>query len=602
MTTHVIGLSAFYHESACCLLRDGELVAAASEERFTRVKHDPRLPALAFRFCLEAGGLGITDVDAVAYYESPGAKLSRQLWVGVPRSSPGSASGKRARAPDVPWLDPGRPERTIRERLGFEGRILSFPHHLSHAASAYFFSGFSGAAVLTVDGVGEWATMSYGRGRGGELEILEEVSFPHSLGLLYSTLTSYLGFRVLSGEYKVMGLAAYGEPRYVDEICRLVAVGDGGQVRLNLEYFDFIDGERMFSPALAELLGAPPRRPGGAIEPFHRDLARSLQLVLEEILLEKAAYLHRRTGAGDLCLAGGVALNCVANGRLRREGPFDRLFVQPAAGDAGACLGAAALAHAALAGERPPDAHMRHAGFGPSYEPAEIERLLAAVDVAHEDFRGREDDLLAAVAERLAGGEIVGWLHGAMEFGPRALGARSILADPRHAAGRDRLNRRIKRREDFRPFAPSVLEAKAAECFELDHASPFMLETCAVRTPELLAGVTHVDGSARPQTVDPSVSPRYAALLEAFERRTGCPVLLNTSFNVAGEPIVCSPADALFTAASAGLDALVLEDFLIDRHALPESWPLLFEAWDRAARDPFATEGGAVGERLYTFV
>ncbi len=328
MAIHVIGLSAFYHESSCCLLRDGEIVAAASEERFTRVKHDPRLPAEAFRFCLEAGGLGITDVDAVAYYESPAAKLSRQLWAGVPRAS---ARPSMPQAPEAPWLDPGRPRRAIRERLGYEGRILSFPHHLSHAASAYFFSGFEDAAVLIVDGVGEWATMTYGRGRRGELELFEEIAFPHSLGLLYSTLTSYLGFEVLSGEYKVMGLAAYGEPRHLDEVCRLVAVGDGGQVRLNLRYFDFIDGAEMYSPALVELFGQPARAPGAPIEPFHRDLACSLQRVLEEILLEKAAYLYRRTGAPDLCLAGGVALNCVANGRLRREGPFARLFVPPAA-------------------------------------------------------------------------------------------------------------------------------------------------------------------------------------------------------------------------------------------------------------------------------
>ncbi len=592
MTTHVLGLSAFYHESACCLLQGGELVAAAAEERFTRVKRDPRLPVSAFRFCLEAGGLSIIDLDAVAYYEIPGDKLSRQLWAGVPRG------GTDTR--EAAWLDPGRTERAIREHLGFEGRILSFPHHLSHAASAYFFSGFAGAAVLTVDGVGEWATMSYGQGRGGDLEIFEQADFPHSLGLLYSTLTSYLGFRVLAGEYKVMGLAAYGEPRYVDEICQLVAVGDGGQVRLNLEYFDFIDGQHMYSPALAELLGAPPRRPGAAIKPWHSDLARSLQLVLEEILLEKATYLKRRTGARDLCLAGGVALNCVANGRLRREGPFERLFVQPAAGDAGGCLGAAALAHVELAGERPASAPLRHAGFGPRYRAAEIARLLAAAGVSGRDFSGREGELLDAVAERLAGGEIVGWFHGAMEFGPRALGARSILADPRSAATRDRLNRRIKRREDFRPFAPSVLEQRAAEHFELEGTSPFMLETCRVKTPDLLEAVTHVDGSARPQTVDPRLSPRYAALLEAFERRTGCPVLLNTSFNVAGEPIVCSPADALFTMAAAGLDALVLEDFLIDRRALPVSWPRLFEAWDRAAGP--AGRGGALGERLYTFV
>ncbi len=640
MAINVIGLSAFYHESSCCLLQGGELVAAASEERFTRVKHDPRLPVEAFRFCLEAGGLSISDVDAVAYYESAGAKLSRQLWAGVPRR----ASAPFARlwrdgtgTPEAPWLDPGRPQRAIRERLGFDGRILSFPHHLSHAASSYFFSGFTDAAVLTVDGVGEWATMTYGRGRGGELELFEEVAFPHSLGLLYSTLTCYLGFEVLSGEYKVMGLAAYGEPRYVDQICRLVAVGDGGQVRLNLEYFDFIDGEKMYSPALERLFGAPARTPGAEIEPCHRDVACSLQLVLEEILLEKAAYLHRRTGTADLCLAGGVALNCVANGRLRREGPFERLFVQPAAGDAGGCLGAAALGHRQItgaprkpglrpgflgpappgpsaaeypenrhaqqtpSGPPPPARRLGHAGFGPSYQAAEIAALLEATGIAYQDFRGLEDELTDAVAGRLAGGEIAGWFHGAMEFGPRALGARSILADPRDAAASERLNRRIKRREDFRPFAPSVLAERAPELFELDHHSPFMLETCQVKTRDLPA-VTHVDGSARPQTVDAETSPRFARLLAAFERRTGCPVLLNTSFNVAGEPIVCAPADALFTMAAAGLDLLVLEDFLIDRQALPASWPALFTAWDRAARDPFAAAAGVVGERLYTFV
>ncbi len=589
---NIVGISAFYHESSCCLLRDGEVVAAASEERFTRVKHDPRLPVEAFHFCLETGGLDITGVDAVAYYESPVAKLSRQLWAGVPRGLKGGAA-------EAPWLDPGRPRRAIRERLGFEGRVLSFPHHLSHAASAYFFSGFDDAAVLTVDGVGEWATMTYGSGRGGEIEIFEEVAFPHSLGLLYSTLTSFLGFEVLSGEYKVMGLAAYGEPRYVDEICQLVAVSDDGQVRLNLRYFDFIDGKEMYSPALAELMGQPPRAPGASIEPFHRDLACSLQRVLEEILLEKAAYLHGRTGAADLCLSGGVALNCVANGRLRREGPFERLFVQPAAGDAGGCLGAAVLAHAHLAGEPPATPAQLHAGFGPSYPPVEIARLLETTGVTSRDFRGREAELLDEVARRLATGEIVGWFHGAMEFGPRALGGRSILADPRDPASRERLNLRVKRREDFRPFAPSVLSDRASSYFELEHASPFMLETCRVKNAGL-AAITHVDGSARPQTVDPRVSPRYAGLLEAFERRTGCPVLLNTSFNVAGEPIVCSPVDALFTAATAGLDALVLEDFLIERTALPANWPTLFEAWDRAARDPFG--GNVLGERLYTFV
>ena len=589
---NIIGISALYHESSCCLLRRGELVAAASEERFTRVKHDARLPVEAFRFCLEAGGLGITDLDAVAYYEQPVAKLSRQLW-----------AGQRPRlAEDSSWLDPGLPERAIRERLGFDGRILSFPHHLSHGASAFFYSGFPQAAILTVDGVGEWATMTYGRGHGRDLDIFEAVDFPHSLGLLYSTLTAYLGFRVNSGEYKVMGLAAYGEPRHVDEICQLVAMGDGGQVRLNLRYFDFIDGASMYAASMADLFGRPPRRPGAEITRFHRDVARSLQLVLEEILLEKAAYLHQRTDAECLCLAGGVALNCVANGRIRREGPFEQLFVQPAAGDAGGCLGAAALAHGSLTGERPDPAPQEHAGFGPRYPVESIAGLLEATGLPAADYRQREGELLAATARRLADGEIVGWFHGPMEFGPRALGGRSILADPRAAGMRDRLNRRIKKREAFRPFAPSVLAEHAGEHFDLDHPSRFMLETCQVRSDLDLSAVTHVDGSARPQTVDRHVQPRYAALLEAFLQLTGCPVLLNTSFNVAGEPIVCSPVDALFTFSSADLDALVLEDFLLDAGALPADWPELFRAWDRAARDPFAADRPVTGRSLYTFV
>ena len=589
---NVIGISAFYHESSCCLLRHGQLVAAASEERFTRVKHDPRLPVEAFRYCLKTAGLGITDIDAIAYYELPVSKLSRQLWCGMRRGADLDAS----------WLDASMPKRAIRERLGFDGAVLCFPHHLSHGASAFFFSGFERAAVLTVDGVGEWATMTYGSGEGQELEIHEEVSFPHSLGLLYSTLTSYLGFGVNDGEYKVMGLAPYGEPRFIDEICQLVAVGEDGQVRLNLEYFDFIDGPRMFAPTIDQLFGQPPRRPGEELTRFHYDVARSLQLVLEEILLEKAAYLHRRTDASDLCMAGGVALNCVANGRLHRESPFDRLFVQPAAGDAGGCLGAAALAHLELCHEALDSEPLRQMHFGPAFDSAEISHLLAATELPAEDFRDRSAELLTAVAQMLASGRIVGWFSGAMEFGPRALGARCILADPRDPDVRDRLNRSIKRREDFRPFAPSVLMAEAGRHFDLDHPSPFMIETCQVTSDLRLPAITHVDGSARPQTVDPQTQPRYAALIEAFFALTGCPILLNTSFNVAGEPIVCSPVDALFTFANAGLDALVLEDFVIGREALPANWPDLFPAWDRAARDPFAAERGAISDRLYTFV
>jgi carbamoyltransferase len=587
---NIVGLSAFFHESACCLLQDGRVVAAAEEERFSRVKHDPRLPVHAFRFCLETGGIGIDEVDVLAYYEKPVAKLSRQLWAGAP--SGGSA--------DLPWLDPGHPERAIREGLGYEGPIVVCDHHASHAASAFFFSGFPEAAVLTVDGVGEWATTTYGLGRGAGLERFEEVEFPHSLGLLYSALTSYLGFEVNDGEYKVMGLAPYGEPRLLDAMRRLITSDAEGQFRLDLSYFDFVRGRRMFSDRLSGLLGAPPRPRGGEITRFHRDVARSLQAVLEEILLEKTAWLHRRTGMRSLCMAGGVALNVVANGRILREGPFERLYVQPAAGDSGGCLGAAALAWTE-ATDRPP-APLPHVYLGPRWSAGSVAGLLASTGLTALDFRDREGALLEAVVDRLARGEVIGWFHGAMELGPRALGARSLLADPRDPGMRDRLNRLVKKREAFRPFAPSVLASRAAEHFDLDHPSPYMLETCAVTSPLDLPAITHVDGSARPQTVDPAVAPRYAALLEAFHRRTGCPLLVNTSFNVAGEPIVRSPVDALFSLGTSGIDALVLEDFLIDRAALPESWPDLLAAWRSRARSPFARGRGAISEDLYTFV
>jgi carbamoyltransferase len=584
----VVGISAFYHESACCLLQDGRLVAAAEEERFSRVKHDARLPVAAFRYCLEEAGAGIDDIDGLAYYESPATKLERQIWAGLPE---GASAG-------LPWLDPYLQEREIEEGLGYERIADTFSHHESHAASAFYYSGFPEAAVLTVDGVGEWDTTTYGRGEGANLEAFERVEFPHSLGLLYSTLTSYLGFEVNDGEYKVMGLAPYGEPRYADRVRKLISSLDGGRFELDLRYFDFLRGRRMYSEALCDLFGAPARPRGGEITRFHQDVARSLQTVLEEILLEKARWLHEQTGSPNLCMAGGVALNCVANGRIRREGPFERLFVQPAAGDSGGCLGAAALLHVSLTGKAPRTRPMRDARLGPSWSTDEVARLLAASGLPFQDFRGREADLLEEVVDRLASGKVVGWFHGRMEMGPRALGARSLLADPRDPDMRDRLNRMVKKREAFRPFAPSVLLAHAAEHFDLDHPSPFMLETCRVTSPLDLPAITHVDGSARPQTVDPEVLPRYAALLEAFHRRTGCPLLVNTSFNVRGEPIVASPVDALFCFGTTSIDSLVLEDFLLDRDGLPEGWPELLEAWRQRPRSGLE----AVSRDLYTFV
>ncbi len=571
----IVGISAFFHESAASLLVDGELVAAAAEERFTRVKHDSRLPVNAYRYCLEAAGLGPGDVDAVAFYEDPAKKAERQHAHGF-TAPPGQ--------PDA--LHPGRPERMIREVLGHEGTILTFDHHLSHAASAYFFSGFDEAAILTVDGVGEWATTTYGTAYGATIEPFEKVRFPHSLGLFYATVTAFLGFRVNDGEYKVMGLAPYGEPRLADALRSVVRSGPGGMITLDMDHFDFVD--RMFTDRLPALLGVPPREEGAPLEHAHADVAASAQLVLEEILLEKAHHLAERTGSANLCYAGGVALNCVANGRLLREGPFARLFVPPAAGDDGGSLGAAALAHVRLSGERPAAKPMTRADHGPAYDAG---RALAGSGLAAEPY------VPDSVAARLEAGQVIGWYSGRMEFGPRALGHRSILADPRDPGMRERLNRQVKRREAFRPFAPSVLAGHASEHLDLDHPSPFMLETCQVRSPVGLPAVTHVDGSCRPQTVDPAVEPRYAELLAAFHRRTGCPVLLNTSLNVAGEPIACTPTDALLTMAAAGLDALVLDDVVVERAALPAGLPELVAAWDTVPPAVF----GAAARNLYSF-
>jgi carbamoyltransferase len=563
----ILGISCFYHDSAACLLRDGELVAALEEERLSRVKHDRRLPLRAIRWCLERARATLRDLDVVTFYEDPVTKLSRRIWIA---RQPNVTSKLRQGA--LNELDPTYVARRFRASLGYDGPIEFVKHHESHAASSYLYSGFDDAAILTADGVGEWATTSYGEARGQTINLFEEVEFPHSLGLLYSTITAYLGFEVNEGEYKVMGLAPYGTPRYVDELHQLISVERAGQYRLNLEYFDFQNSsERMFSPRLAELLRHDARERGTQIEAFHQDVASSLQAVLEDVLLRKVRYLHSRVGSSNLCLSGGVALNVVANKRLLREGPFSHVFVQPAAGDSGGALGAAALAHVRHTG-KPLKGALQHMYFGPSFPVPDIAKLLAATDLQHLDFRGRLAELLDAVVDRLAAGKIVGFFHGAAEFGPRALGARSILADPRGKDMRDRINSVVKMREGFRPFAPAVLEARAAEHFDIDRPSPFMLETCQVRSPIDLPAITHVDGSARLQTVNSRQNPRFAALLSRFEERTGCPILLNTSFNVKGEPIVCTPEDALLCFARSKIDVLVLEDFVIDRVGLAAHW------------------------------
>ena len=578
MSTNVIGISCFFHDAACCLLKDGVLVAAVEEERFSRNKHDAGIPKRAFNYCLEEGRLTIDQIDCVVYYEEPAKKLARQIWMMLP----GLPSEKKVLA----RLDPRRPKREIRDVLGFDGRIEYVGHHEAHAASTFYYSGFKEAAILTVDGVGEWDTTSFGRGRGDDLEILETVEFPHSIGLLYSTITGYLGFEVNEGEYKVMGLAPYGKPRHVDLIRKLIINQPGAQYLLDLRYFDFTSFKRMYSDEMLNLFGHPPRKPKTEILDFHKDLARSLQYVLEEILMDKITYLHELTGIENLCMAGGVALNCVANGRIKREGPFKRIFVQPAAGDSGGSLGAAAIAHKRLTnGKTESLSTFRHAYLGPAFSSEEVASFVDSTGIKAQDFRGQEAELLEAVAQRLAAGKIVGWFHGRMEFGPRALGARSILADPRGDTIQDRINSIIKQRESFRPFAPAVLEDRAAAHFDLDHPSRYMLETCQVKSSIKLPAITHVDGSARVQTVDGDANPRFAGLLRAFERLTGCPILLNTSFNLNYEPIVCTPVDALICFIRSGLDVLVLEDFIVDRSAISVASEVLLRSGAHAWRD-----------------
>ena len=588
---NILGLSAFYHDSSCCLLQDGELSAAASEERFTRIKHDSRLPVDAFRFCLDQAGLQPGDLDCIAYYENPLKKKSRQLAYANP-------SQERS---DLSWIDPQVPLRLVREKLGFNGPVMCFDHHQSHAASAFYYSGFSESAILTVDGVGEWSTTTYGTGEGDTIRLFESVDFPHSIGLLYATITAFLGFRVNSGEYKVMGLAPYGIPAYLPQLRKLLKIGANGQYRLNMAYFDYTKGEAMYSQRLVELLEMPPRQPESEIKAEHKNLARSIQLLTEEILLEKVSYLRERSGLENLALAGGVGLNAVANRRIRREGGYTNIFIQPAAGDSGACLGAAALAHVELVGKRHSTEALSSLYLGPGYSSLEISHTLEAAAVQAIDYSQYEDELIQAVIDRLMDDKIIGWFQGRMEFGPRALGARSILANPMNPEMRERINRTIKKRETFRPFAPVILFSHLADHFDISHHTPFMIETCQVTSGLDLPAVTHVDGSARPQTLVRDEHPRFGKLLEEFHRRTGCPILVNTSFNQRGEPIVCTPLDALMCMASSDLDVLVIGDYIVDREQLPENWGMLLESRG-TARDRSGSEStNPIQENLYSF-
>lgn len=572
----VLGISAFYHDSAAALVRDGEIIAAAQEERFTRRKHDPSFPANAITYCLKAAKVDAHGIDLVVFYEKPFLKFERLIETYLAFAPRGFASFRKA----MPlWIGEKLFQRDLLLRelaaldpaLGDKAKLRFCEHHFSHAASAYYPSPFQSALVLTMDGVGEWATTSAGIGQGDELHIVKEIHFPHSLGLLYSAFTYYTGFKVNSGEYKVMGLAPYGEPKYVKAILEhLIDVKSDGSFRLNLDYFSFCTGLTMTDRRFDAIFGAAPRRADQPLEQRHMDLAASIQAVTEEIVLRLTRSLAAQTGLRNLCLAGGVALNCVANGKVFRDSCFDRIFIQPAAGDAGGALGAALASYYAenhgrdrKSSRQQPDA-MQGAYLGPCYEQADIEQRLsengAVFDVVDET------EMIERTAMALSGGQAVGWHQGRMEFGPRALGNRSILADPRSPSMQKALNLKVKYREGFRPFAPSVLRERVSDWFEIDADSPYMLLVANVKAERCLKmsveeqalfgidklnlvrsdipAVTHVDYSARIQTVHQETNPRYHALLERFEQITGCPVLVNTSFNVRGEPIVCTPEDA----------------------------------------------------------
>ena len=588
---NILGISAFFHDSAAALLQDGRIVAAAQEERFTRRKHDDAFPAEVARWCLQEAGIGITDLDAVVFYEKPLVKFERLLETALafaPRGFPAFVKAMPV------WLQRKlHIPREIDKGLdgGYDGPICFATHHESHAASGFYPSPFDEAAILTLDGVGEWSTATWGTGRGNQIRLEAEMRFPHSPGLLYSAFTLFCGFRVNSGEYKLMGLAPYGDPCFADAILReIVDLRPDGSFWLDQRFFDYCAGLKMTSSRFDRLFGGPPRRPDAPLTQREMDIAASIQKVLEEIVLRMAWHVHAATGMMNLCLAGGVALNCVANGRLLREGPFERLWIQPAAGDAGGALGAA-LAHwfGHLGNPRvaEPLDSQRGSLLGPAYTDAAIDAALAEYAAVAESFAG-DDALADAVAEHLAAGRIVGHFAGRAEFGPRALGNRSILADPRQPEMQRRLNLAIKFRESFRPFAPAVIAGREREFFDLATESPYMLLVAPVlggvspvasqraagldrlrdvRGP--LPAVTHVDGSARVQTVDPDRSPRFHAILEAFARRTGCPVLANTSFNIRGEPIVHDPADAYRCFMYTDMDVLVVGTRLLRKDRQP---------------------------------
>jgi len=586
---YILGISAFYHDSAACLVKDGEILSAAQEERFTRKKHDHNFPQKAIEFCLKDAGIRAEQLDLIAFYDKPFLKFERLLETYLAYAPVGIKSFIKAMPlwiKEKLWM-----KEMIKEKLGYTGKIIFPEHHESHAASAFYPSAYNKAAIITMDGVGEWTTTSYGIGEGNEIQLYADIKFPHSLGLLYSALTYYTGFKVNSGEYKVMGLAPYGEPKYKKLIYdHLIDVKEDGSFRMNMEYFNYCQGLTMTNEKFNKLFGGPPRIPETNLTQKQMDIARSLQEVTEEIVLKIGSHVYKETKSKNLCLAGGVALNCVANGRLLREGPFENIWIQPAAGDAGGALGAALIGwykyhnKPRTAADGKSD-KQKGSYLGPQFTDEEIKSFVQSLNLSAKKYD--EDELIETTANLINSDKVIGWFDGKMEFGPRALGSRTIIGDARSPKMQATMNIKIKFREGFRPFAPSVLFEKVSEYFEIEKESPYMLLTADVKKERRIPmtdeeqkkwgidklnvvrsdipAITHVDYSARLQTVHKETNPRYHKLISKFEEKTGCAVIINTSFNVRGEPIVCTPEDAYRCFMRTNMDYLVLGSYILNK-------------------------------------
>lgn len=586
---YILGISAFYHDSAACLVKDGEILSAAQEERFTRKKHDHNFPQKAIEFCLKDAGISAEQLDLIAFYDKPFLKFERLLETYLAYAPVGIKSFIKAMPlwiKEKLWM-----KEMIKEKLGYTGKIIFPEHHESHAASAFYPSAYNKAAIITMDGVGEWTTTSYGIGEGNEIQLYADIKFPHSLGLLYSALTYYTGFKVNSGEYKVMGLAPYGEPKYKKLIYdHLIDVKEDGSFRMNMEYFNYCQGLTMTNEKFNKLFGGPPRIPETNLTQKQMDIARSLQEVTEEIVLKIGSHVYKETKSKNLCLAGGVALNCVANGRLLREGPFENIWIQPAAGDAGGALGAALIGwykyhnKPRTAADGKSD-KQKGSYLGPQFTDEEIKSFVQSLNLSAKKYD--EDELIETTANLINSDKVIGWFDGKMEFGPCALGSRTIIGDARSPKMQATMNIKIKFREGFRPFAPSVLFEKVSEYFEIEKESPYMLLTADVKKERRIPmtdeeqkkwgidklnvirsdipAVTHVDYSARLQTVHKETNPRYHKLISKFEEKTGCAVIINTSFNVRGEPIVCTPEDAYRCFMRTNMDYLVLGSYILKK-------------------------------------